>query len=76
MIRALDQGYQLDYLGYTAIMRGCDHQGLNEVWTGVVRMNAQGRPITAEVEITNGKEVVKSCDEVMQLRAAAQKRKP
>ena len=33
-------------------------------------MNAQGKPVLADVEEIHGKDVVKSCDEVAKLRAA------
>jgi hypothetical protein len=42
---------------------------------GVVKMNAKGRPVLASVEETHGKDLVKSCDEVAKLRAAAAEKK-
>ena len=40
-------------------------------WIGIVKFDAQGKPIAGDVEETHGKEVVRSCDEVKELRAAA-----
>jgi hypothetical protein len=34
-------------------------------------MNAQGKPVLGSVEEVHGRDVVKSCDEVAKLRAAA-----
>ena len=53
------------------VMRGCDQQALPPQWIGVVKMDAQGKPIAAEIEETPGREVARSCDEVKELRAAA-----
>jgi hypothetical protein len=37
----------------------------------VVKLDAQGKPFIGDVEEIHGKEVVRSCDEVKELRAAA-----
>jgi hypothetical protein len=50
------------------VMRGCDHQALPPQWTGIVRLNAQGKPIMAAVQETQGKDIVLSCEEVANLR--------
>ena len=52
---------------YLRRVRAFDH--------GVVKVNAQGRPALADVEEIHGKDVVKSCDEVAKLRAAAAEKK-
>jgi len=41
----------------------------------VVKMNAQGKPVLADVEEHHGRELVKSCDEVAKLRALAADKK-
>jgi hypothetical protein len=51
-------------------MRGCDMQAIPPQWSGVVKMK-DGKPIVADIEEIHGKEVIKSCDEVKELRAAA-----
>ena len=53
------------------IMRGCDMQALPPQWIGVVKMGSDGKPIAGDVEEFHGKDVVRSCDEVKELRAAA-----
>jgi hypothetical protein len=57
------------------IMRGCDMQAIPPQWTGVVKMNAQGKPVLGDIEETHGKDVIKSCDEVAKLRALAAEKK-
>ena len=56
-------------------MRGCDQQAIPPQWIGVVRMNTKGKPVLADVEEVHGKDVIKSCDEVAKLRAAAAEKK-
>jgi branched-chain amino acid transport system substrate-binding protein len=75
VITALSEGYEMDFPWGKVIMRGCDQQALPPQWVGVVKMNAQGKPILADVEEVQGKDLVKSCDEVMKLRAAAAEKK-
>jgi branched-chain amino acid transport system substrate-binding protein len=75
VIAALDEGYEMDFPWGKVVMRGCDHQALPPQWVGVVKMNAQGRPVLGEVEEVQGKDIVKSCAEVMKLRAAAAEKK-
>jgi branched-chain amino acid transport system substrate-binding protein len=75
VIAALDEGYDMDFPWGKVIMRGCDHQALPPQWVGVVKMNAQGKPVLGEVEEVQGKDIVKSCAEVMKLRAAAAEKK-
>jgi len=71
VIGALGEGFDMDFPWGKVIMRGCDQQAIPPQWTGVVKMNPQGRPVMGDVEETHGKDIVRSCDEVMQLRAAA-----
>jgi hypothetical protein len=59
----------------TVIMRGCDQQAIPPQWTGVVKMGEEGKPIVADIEEIHGKDLIRSCDEVAQLRAAAAKNK-
>jgi hypothetical protein len=61
----------MDFPWGKVIMRGCDQQALPPQWIGVVKLDAGGKPIATDVEETHGKEVVRSCDEVKELRAAA-----
>ena len=68
VIGALDQGFEMAFPWGTVVMRGCDHQALPPQWTGIVRLNAAGKPIMAEVQETQGKEIVPSCEEVAKLR--------
>jgi branched-chain amino acid transport system substrate-binding protein len=75
VIAALDEGYEMEFPWGKVIMRGCDHQALPPQWVGVVKMNAQGRPVLSGIEEVQGKDLVKSCDEVMKLRAAAAEKK-
>jgi len=57
------------------VMRGCDQQAVPPQWVGVVKMNPQGKPVLADIEETHGRDVIKSCDEVAKLRAAAADKK-
>ena len=52
-----------------------DWQAIPPQWAGVVKMGEEGKPIVADIEEIHGRELVKSCDEVAQLRAAAAKNK-
>jgi len=56
-------------------MRGCDQQAIPPQWVGVVKMNAQGKPVLADVEEHHGSEVIRSCEEVAKIRAAAAEKK-
>jgi len=38
-------------------------------------MGEEGKPIVADIEESHGKDIVKSCDEVAKLRAAAAEKK-
>jgi branched-chain amino acid transport system substrate-binding protein len=71
VIAVLSEGFEMDFPWGKVIMRGCDQQALPPNWIGVVKMDAQGKPIATEVEEIHGKDVVRSCDEVKELRAAA-----
>ena len=75
VIAALSEGYDMEFPWGKVTMRGCDQQAIPPQWVGVVKMNAQGKPVLADVEETHGKEVIKSCDEVMKLRAMAAEKK-
>jgi branched-chain amino acid transport system substrate-binding protein len=71
VINVLSEGFEMDFPWGKVVMRGCDQQALPPQWTGVVKMDAQGKPIATEIEETQGKDVARSCDEVKELRAAA-----
>ena len=71
VIAALSEGYEMDFPWGKVIMRGCDMQALPPQWIGIVKMGPDGKPIAGEVEEFHGKDVVRSCDEVKELRAAA-----
>jgi branched-chain amino acid transport system substrate-binding protein len=75
VIGALGEGYEMEFPWGKVIMRGCDQQAIPPQWVGVVKMNAQGKPVLAEVEEHHGRELVRSCDEVAKLRAAAADKK-
>ena len=57
------------------IMRGCDQQAIPPQWSGVVKMGKDGKPFVGDIEETHGKDIIKSCDEVAKLRAAAAEKK-
>ena len=71
VIAALSEGFEMDFPWGKVVMRGCDQQALPPQWIGVVKLDAQGKPITTEVEEVQGKDVARGCDEVKELRAAA-----
>ncbi len=75
VIAALSEGYEMDFPWGKVIMRGCDMQALPPQWVGVVKMNAQGKPVLGDIEETHGKDVIKSCAEAAKLRAAAADKK-
>lgn len=75
VIAALSEGYEMEFPWGKVIMRGCDMQAIPPQWVGVVKMNAQGKPVLGDVEELHGRDVVKSCDEVAKLRAAAADKK-
>jgi len=55
-------------------MRGCDQQAIPPQWTGVVK-TGEGTAIVADIEEIHGKDLIRSCDEVAQLRGAAARNK-
>jgi branched-chain amino acid transport system substrate-binding protein len=71
VIGALAEGFEMEFPWGKVIMRGCDQQAIPPQWIGVVKMNAQGKPILGDVEEHHGRELVRSCDEVAKLRALA-----
>ncbi|HKW93402.1 MAG TPA: ABC transporter substrate-binding protein [Methylomirabilota bacterium] len=75
VIGALDEGYEMQFPWGKVVMRGCDHQAIPPQWVGKVKMNAQGKPILAEVEEHHGLELVRSCAEVAKIRATAAEQK-
>jgi branched-chain amino acid transport system substrate-binding protein len=74
VIAVLSDGFEMEFPWGTVIMRGCDQQAIAPNWVGVVKMSEEGKPIVADIEEIHGKDLVKSCDEVAQLRAAAEKK--
>jgi branched-chain amino acid transport system substrate-binding protein len=75
VIGALSEGYEMEFPWGKVIMRGCDMQAIPPQWVGVVKMNDKGKPVLGSIEETHGKDVIKSCDEVAKLRAAAADKK-
>src|SRR5262252_7449429 len=75
VITAFSEGFEMEFPWGKVIMRGCDQKAIPPQWVGVVRMNAQGKPVLADVEEVHGKDVIKSCDEVAKLRAVAAEKK-
>jgi branched-chain amino acid transport system substrate-binding protein len=75
VIAALGEGFEIEFPWGLVIMRGCDMQALPPQWTGVLKTNAQGKPVLADIEEIQGKDLVKSCDEVAKIRAAAAEKK-
>jgi len=71
VIAVLGEGFEMDFPWGKVIMRGCDQQALPPQWQGVVKMGPDGKPFVGEISETHGKDIVKSCQEVAQLRAAA-----
>ena len=71
----LSEGFEMEFPWGTVIMRGCDQQAIPPQWTGVVKMGEEGKPIVADIEEIHGKDLIRSCDEVAQLRAAAARNK-
>jgi branched-chain amino acid transport system substrate-binding protein len=70
VIAVLSEGFDMEFPWGKVIMRGCDMQALPPQWGGVVKMK-DGKPLVADIEEIHGKDIVKSCDEVKELRAAA-----
>jgi len=70
VIGVLSEGFDMNFPWGHVIMRGCDQQAIPPQWIGVVKMK-DGKPIVVDIEEIHGKEVIKSCDEVKELRAAA-----
>jgi ABC-type branched-subunit amino acid transport system substrate-binding protein len=75
VIAVLGEGYEMDFPWGKVIMRGCDQQAIPPQWTGVVKMNAQGKPVMTDIEESHGKDLVRSCEEVAKLRAIAAEKK-
>ena len=75
VIAALGEGYEMEFPWGKVIMRGCDMQAIPPQWVGVVKMNAQGKPVLGDIEETHGRDVSKICDEVAKLRASAAEKK-
>ena len=75
VITVLSEGFEMEFPWGKVIMRGCDQQAIPPQWTGVVKLNKEGKPIVADIEETHGKDIVRSCDEVAKLRAAAAEKK-
>jgi branched-chain amino acid transport system substrate-binding protein len=71
VIAALGEGFEMEFPWGKVIMRGCDMQAIPPQWVGVVKMNAQGKPVLGDIEETHGTDVIRSCDEVAKIRAAA-----
>jgi len=71
VIAVLSEGFEIEFPWGTVIMRGCDQQAIAPQWGGIVRMNKEGKPVVADIEESHGQDIVKSCAEVAQLRAAA-----
>jgi branched-chain amino acid transport system substrate-binding protein len=71
VIGALDEGFEMQFPWGKVMMRGCDHQAIPPQWVGKVKMNAQGKPVLGEVEEHPGQELIRSCEEVAKIRAAA-----
>jgi len=75
VIGALSEGYEMEFPWGKVVMRGCDQQAIPPQWVGVVKMNAQGKPVLGEIEEHHGRELIRSCDEVAKLRALAADKK-
>jgi len=75
VIAVLAEGYEMEFPWGKVIMRGCDMQAIPPQWTGVLKTNAQGKPVLGDIEESHGKDLIKSCDEVAKLRAAAGEKK-
>jgi len=75
VIAVLSEGFEMEFPWGPVIMRGCDQQAIAPQWAGVVKMGEEGKPIVADIEEFHGKDLLKSCDEVAQLRAAAAAKK-
>ena len=75
VIAVLSEGYEMDFPWGKVVMRGCDMQAIPPQWVGVVKTNAQGKPVLGDIEETHGRDVIRSCDEVAKLRAAAADKK-
>jgi len=75
VIAVLGEGYEMEFPWGKVIMRGCDMQAIPPQWTGVLKTNAQGKPVLGDIEESHGKDLIKSCDEVAKLRAAAGEKK-
>ncbi len=71
VIAVLSEGFDMDFPWGKVQMRGCDQQAIPPQWASVVKLDAQGKPFIGDVEEIHGRDVVRSCDEVKELRAAA-----
>ena len=75
VIAALGEGFEMQFPWGRVIMRGCDMQAIPPQWIGTLKAGAQGKPVLGDIDETHGKDLVKSCDEVAKLRAAAAEKK-
>jgi len=75
VIGALSEGFEMEFPWGKVVMRGCDQQAIPPQWVGVVKMNAQGKPVLGDIEEHHGRELIRSCDEVAKLRALAADKK-
>ena len=75
VIGALSEGFEMEFPWGKVVMRGCDQQAIPPQWVGVVKMNAQGKPVLSDIEEHHGRELIRSCDEVAKLRALAADKK-
>src|SRR5215831_5585020 len=60
VIAVLSEGFEMDFPWGKVIMRGCDQQAIAPQWAGVVKMGEEGKPIVADIEEFNGKDLVKT----------------
>jgi branched-chain amino acid transport system substrate-binding protein len=71
--RVLREGFSVQMPWGEVVMRGCDQQALPPIWTAVVDVRPDGTPYVRDIKAVHGKDVVRSCDEVMELRAKAKR---
>jgi len=71
VIGVLTEGFDMEFPWGKVTMRGCDQQAIPPQWIGVVKLGKDGKPTMGDVEEIHGKDIVRSCDEVAKLRAAA-----
>ncbi|MBI4640419.1 MAG: ABC transporter substrate-binding protein [Candidatus Tectomicrobia bacterium] len=68
VIGALDKGFELEMPWGKVILRGCDHQALPPYWIGTVAFSPEERPIVKDIQEMHGKDLIRSCEEVLQKR--------